>query len=65
MKYIIDRLEGEYAIVELPDKTLVNIPRTALPSNAKEGSVISVIVDNKNTEKRTKHINKLMGDLFK
>jgi len=27
MKYIIDRFEGDFAIVELADKTFSNIPR--------------------------------------
>ena len=65
MKYIIDRFEGDYAIVELSDKTIVNIPKAAIPPEAKEGSVIDVTVDKDSTVARSEKINKLMGDLFK
>ena len=65
MKYIIDRFEGDFAIVELSDKTFVNIPKAAIPPEAKEGSVIDVTIDEDSTASRTKKINKLMGDLFK
>ena len=65
MKYIIDRFEGEFAVVELSDKTFVNIPKAAIPSEAKDGTVIDVTVDEDSTAARTKKINNLMGDLFK
>ena len=41
----IDRFEGDFAIVELEDKTFSNIPRIAIPLEAKEGSVIDVTID--------------------
>jgi len=44
MKYIIDRFEGDFAIVELSNKTFVNIPKTAIPPKAKEGAAIMGIV---------------------
>lgn len=65
MKYIIDRFEGDFAIVELEDKTLSNIPRIAIPLEAKEGSVIDVTIDVASTAERFRKINKMMGDLFK
>ena len=65
MKYIIDRFEGDFAIVELSDKTLVNIPKAAIPPEAKEGDVIDVTVDEDGTAVRTEKINNLMKDLFK
>jgi len=65
MKYIIDRFEGDFAIVELSDETLINIPKAAIPPEAKEGAVIDVTVDEDSTASRTKKINNLMGDLFK
>jgi hypothetical protein len=35
MQCIIDRFEGEFAVVELPDRTMVNMPRILVPG-AKE-----------------------------
>lgn len=65
MKYIIDRFEGDFAIVELSDKTFANIPKLAIPPAAKEGSVIDVTVDDAETAVRAQRVNKLMDNLFK
>ena len=65
MKYIIDRFDGDFAVVELPDKTIVNIPKKAIPPEAKEGSVINITVDDAETSERTQKIYKQMHDLFK
>ena len=51
--------------MELSDKTFVNIPKAAIPSEAKEGSVIDVTIDEDSTAARTEKINNLMKDLFK
>lgn len=40
MQGIIDRFEGEYALVEFDGKKMKNIPRTILPDGCKEGDVI-------------------------
>ena len=41
MKLIIDRFEGDFAIVELPDGRLIDCPKCLIPNNANEGSIIS------------------------
>mgnify|MGYP001182008488 CR=1 FL=1 len=64
MNLIIDRFEGEYAVVELPDKTFVNIPKKALPEETKEGDIITITVNKGETEKRKKKIRKLADDLW-
>ena len=63
MKVIIDRIEGEYAVVELPDRTFADIPMKVLDA-AKEGDVISILVDPEETEGRRQHISALMNKLF-
>ena len=63
-KYTIDRFEGEYAVVELEDETMVDIPRCALPPEAKESDIISVETDVSETEKRKEYINKLVKDAW-
>ena len=51
MKVIIDRFEGEYAVVEIDEGNFVNIPKILLGS-AKEGDVISIDIDTDETLKR-------------
>lgn len=64
MKVIIDRFESDYAIVEKDEKEFYNIPRV-LVSNAKEGDVIDISVDQEETNKRRMEVEDLMNDLFK
>lgn len=64
MKYIIDRFEGDLAVVEIEEGVFTNIPKIALPKEAKEGDIIDVSVDNNETEQRRKNIEKLMENLW-
>lgn len=64
MKVIIDRFEGDYAVVEIDVGKFVNIPKILIP-DAKEGNVIKIDIDKKETLKRQKNIKKLMDCAFK
>ena len=63
MKVIIDRFEGDYAVVEIEVGKCVNIPKILVP-NAKEGDVINIEIDNNETEERKKNIKNLMNNIF-
>ncbi len=63
MSFIIDRFEGEFAVVEAIGKTY-NIPKDLLPSDAKEGSVIEISVNEAETDKRFKEAKSLLKSLF-
>ncbi|NMA68528.1 MAG: DUF3006 domain-containing protein [Desulfitobacterium sp.] len=69
MRGIIDRFEGDYAVVEKENRKFVNIPREALPLEAKEGDVIIQVgteyrIDQSETEKRRKRIEELSRNLW-
>lgn len=40
---IIDRFEGDFAVIEMDDTTF-NFPKNLLPPDAKEGDVINIEV---------------------
>ncbi|HHW03781.1 MAG TPA: DUF3006 domain-containing protein [Thermoanaerobacterales bacterium] len=64
---VIDRFEGEFAIIETYDRKMMNIKRNLLPSKAREGDVIdleSMTVDFKETLRRKDEMRKLAEDLF-
>jgi len=63
MKLIIDRFEGEYAIVEAEDGFTYNLPRK-LFSCCKEGDVLKMEFDEDETKKRSENIKNLMNELF-
>ena len=63
MKVIIDRFEGDYAVVEIDVGKFVNMQKILIP-NAKEGDVVEIIVNQEETQKRKEHIKDLMSNLF-
>lgn len=63
MKVIIDRIEGDCAIVEIGVGKIVSVPKI-LFQNAKEGDVFNIEVDTKETEIRREKVQKLMNNLF-
>ena len=63
MKVIIDRFEGDYAVVELEVGKSVNIPKILIP-DAKEGDVIKIIIDRDTTGERKKQIQELVNNVF-
>lgn len=65
MKWIIDRFEGEYAVCELPNGKMADIPKSAIPADAHEGDVIIITIDKNETDKRKEKIDGLMNSLFK
>lgn len=67
-KGIIDRMEGEFYVVELEHQAMVNIPKGTL--EAKEGDVVLIENDQiveilkEETSQRMKNIKMLMDELF-
>ena len=68
MRGIIDRFEGDFAVVELENGEMRNIKRELVPVEAKEGDVLNIIevisIDNEETEKRRKKIEELTEDMW-
>ncbi len=63
MKVIVDRFEGNYAVVEIAIGKCVNIPRVLVP-DAKEGDIIKIEIEKEETEERKKYIKDLMNNVF-
>ncbi|SHN63964.1 DUF3006 domain-containing protein [Desulfitobacterium chlororespirans] len=69
MKGIIDRFEGEFAVVEQEDRVIINVPRHVLPREAKEGDILILSngeyqIDPSETAKRKKRIEELSRELW-
>ena len=68
MKYIVDRIEGEYAVCEAEDRSFINIPLIQLQPGIKEGDHISfddgVYSTFPTDEERKKRVKALMDDLW-
>ncbi|MGI6412794.1 MAG: DUF3006 domain-containing protein [Syntrophomonadaceae bacterium] len=69
MKVVIDRLEGEYAVLDIQGK-IENIKKNQLPPDAREGDILvkkdgQWIIDRKSREKTKQAIDHLAGELWK
>ena len=64
MKFIIDRFEGEFAVVELENREMIDIPICMIPEDAKEGNTLKIIIDEEETSIRRKRIEEKFKNLF-
>jgi len=64
--FIIDRFEGDWAIIEKENRHTFNLPRSILPPHIKEGDVISIQVgiDLVATKERTEKSQRMFDKLF-
>ena len=63
MDVIVDRIEGDYAIVEIEKGNMSNLPLDLVP-NVKEGDIVTITVNKDKTEDRKKTIEELMNSVF-
>lgn len=68
-KFIVDRVEGDKAVLECENGDMVNLELKALPKNIKEGDVInfqenSYFLNSDETKARKEKIKNLMNSLF-
>lgn len=61
MRIIIDRFEGDFAVVELEDKSFVDMPLKLIPEGAKEGDILEIEINREETEKLHERKNKWLG----
>lgn len=66
---VIDRFEGDYAVVEFEDREMQDIKKILMPPEAKEGDVIvfidgKYVIDKEETAKRRGAAEKLSEGLW-
>jgi len=64
IRVIVDRLEGPFAVVELPDGSMQNIPTAILPQGVKEGDVVDILINHQATKDRAQEIQRLQKELW-
>jgi hypothetical protein len=70
MQVVIDRFEGDFAVCEKADRTMIKILRSNLPVWAKENDVLTIEgenirVDSEETARRKKESEDILKDLWK
>ncbi len=65
MKFTIDRIEQETAVVELESGEILSLPYALLgPLQAKEGDVLQLCIDQEETDRRRERVSSLLKDIF-
>ncbi len=64
MKAFIDRFEEDYAVVELEEGVFVNMPKALLPNLVEEGDVLTIEIDEEETERRRNRMEEMMSRLL-
>ena len=64
MEVIIDRFEGDFAIVELDNREMIDLPKKLVPDDAREGDILEIKVNKEETQNRKERIEKLCEDLW-
>lgn len=62
MKVIIDRIEGDYAVVELDNGTIIEVP-ISIFEDINEGDVYTIEKDQESTDERVEEIGSLFERL--
>ena len=70
MTLIIDRFEGDFAVVEVDGKKMRDIPKQDIPQSAKEGDVLKLVsgkyeVDFEETKRLRVEVEQMMKDMWK
>lgn len=63
MRVVIDRIENDRAVVELPDGQMMQLPAALFP-HAAEGDVYTIEKDPSETDERRRRIENKMSKLF-
>jgi len=64
LEIIIDRIEGDFAVVEAPDGNTYSLPKS-LFKNCTEGDVFIIKKDINKAQTKKTQIENLMDELFK
>lgn len=69
MEVVIDRFEANFAVCEKDNREMINIEKSKIPSEAKEGNVLiisddKITIDTQKTKQREEEIKRLAEDLW-
>lgn len=63
MKWIIDRFEENFAVIECNDQYF-NIPKSTLPTDVCEGDILEITVNVAETKSKKDKLNNRLKNLF-
>lgn len=64
MRVTIDRIEGDFAVIETGCGATVDMPAILLPEGAKEGDILDISILHEETDRRHEEIDRLMESVW-
>ena len=64
MKFIIDRIENDLAVIELDNEEIITIPKKILKSGCQDGDIYEIKFLKDETIKRRKKMKKMLDSIF-
>ena len=64
MKFIIDRIENDLAVIELDNEEIITIPKKILKNECKDGDIYEIKFLKDETIKRRKKMKKMLDSIF-
>lgn len=67
--FIVDRIDGDYFVIETPEEDIINVEKYLVESGAKEGDCLvkkenCFLIDREETKKRKEDISNLMKGMW-
>lgn len=63
MEVIVNRIEGNYLILELENGNVIDVPKELIPE-AKEGDIITIVIDQEKIKRKKEEIENLVNSVF-
>lgn len=63
MEVIVNRIEGNYLILELENGNVIDVPKELIPE-AKEGDIVNITIDKEKTKRKKEEIENLINSVF-
>ncbi len=63
MEVIVNRIEGNYLVLELENGNIVDVTKELIPE-AREGDIIRISIDKEETNKRKDEMQELVDSVF-
>lgn len=63
MEVIVNRIEGNYLILELENGNVIDVPKELIPE-AKEGDIVNITIDKEKTKRKKEEIEHLINSIF-
>lgn len=63
MEVIVNRIEGNYLVLELENGNVIDVPKELIPEVC-EGDIVNITIDKEKTKRKKEEIENLINSVF-